>query len=72
MKFNIILLDLYKTKKMSILSSASILMKEYFDEPEDLVKCLDENNMYLLRQELVEKFPNPSRSKNAFVQFMYS
>ena len=72
MKFNIILLDLHKTNKMNILASTSILVDEYFEEPKDLLKCLDENNTYLLRKELLEKFPNPKRSKNAFSQFMYS
>ena len=56
MKFNIILLDLHKTKKLNILASTSILVEEYFEEPKELVKCLDENNTYLLRKELLEKF----------------
>lgn len=59
---NILLKKLHLNGEINIVESAIYMYKEFFDM-KTVVKCLNEENTYLIRQELTKRF-NVKGSKN--------
>ena len=69
-KFNIFLKQMHLNGDINIVESAVYLYKEFFDM-KTVVKCLNEENLYLIRKELTKRFKGKCK-KQSSLQLYFS
>jgi hypothetical protein len=68
---NILLKKLHLCGDINIVESAVYLYKEFFDM-KTIVKCLNEENLYLIRQELLKRYKLKSNKVNSSLKLYFS
>lgn len=67
---NILLKKLHLCGDINIIESAVYMYKEFFDM-KTVVKCLNEENLYLIRQELSKKYNLKSNKANSSLKLYF-
>ncbi len=62
--FNIAIKQMHLNGEINIVDSAIYMFKEFFDM-KIVIKCLSEENVYLIRQELLRRYPRKNKSHSS-------
>ena len=62
--FNMAIKQMHLSGEINIVDSAIYMFKEFFDM-RIVIKCLSEENVYLIRQELLKRYPGKNKTNSS-------